>query len=176
MLNGESRFEELLKFFEKLDDEITRPTLSHHLRHLVEMQLVKQKVIQKKAGYGVNYTKKISYIPDYKKIEKFKDFVDLILDERRELDEWKKTMLSKPVNEQFETVLKFLILRNLIELKTRISFKLNENLGDEFILLALKNDYFRDEESWVIQKCIDDDLYRKEVLERIDESMAKLKE
>lgn len=155
------RFNELSRVVKDLNLGISKPTLSDHLRHLVENEYVTRTIEGVQCvTYSINF-KKIGKIKSYwKNAEKIAAF----------LEKDKDSFFSLPVDEQVKLILYFMQIQKLFEIQARIAFESDpSNFEKQFGVLFWTSSRFERHEAWMIKKCGRDEGYKKEVLKTIDE-------
>jgi DNA-binding HxlR family transcriptional regulator len=157
------RFNELHDALGEGDVEISKPTLSLHLKGLEQKKYVIRKVED---------VQNVSYRINLKEAVYSKGFVETIIKENKRLKEDKEYLYSLPVEEQVKEVLRNAGMISLSQLEVWISYLLNrkdgkERFGDMVMLMMLDSPAFHWAEKWVINKCISDENYRNNVLEAI---------
>ena len=161
------RFNELYRTLSDWRVKISKPTLSDHLKHLIEKEIVFREVVDvQNVIYRLNPSLEI---------EDFKNFADKNLRTDENLENEKEFLYSLPVDDQVEEVLRIIGLRTLASIKTRISFELNRTFGKGLTLMALNSPFLSRHENWIIEKSLENEDYRKKVLLKIDDLMDKIR-
>jgi DNA-binding transcriptional ArsR family regulator len=158
------RYSELEK---ALGDEFTPPTLSNHLKnHLVKWKIVDRKIDEdtRNTTYKINYDKITTsrkYIEWEKKRKK--DYIDNV-----------EFMFSLPVNEQITMVGGLWFNINLYKLKSLIEYMADKtNTDKRYAVLMWNNPKLLNYDLLIANKCMKDELYRKEVLKNIDNFLVE---
>jgi len=155
------RFNELSRLVRDLNLGISKPTLSDHLRHLVENEYVTRKV------EGVQ---RVTYSLNFEKIGKIKGYWKTAEKMAAFLEKDRDAFFSLPVKGQVKQLLRFMELRKLLEIQARIAFESNpSSFEKQFGVLFWTSSRFERHEVWMIEKCVKDVEYREEVLRTIDE-------
>ena len=158
-----SHFNQLYKTLndKKRGFKISKPTLSEHLKHLVKAGFVTRK---QEEGLQL-----VTYSVNFDKIGKIKGLWE---QQRRIVKDRKATekeFFSLSESEQVNIVLSGLSLRKLYEIKARIDYELDpKNFEKQFAVLFWTNPTLEFVEFLMIEKCVEDKEYRKEVLKIID--------
>lgn len=160
------KFNELYRTLRDWRVKISKPTLSDHLQHLIETDIVLREVVDVQ---NVNYSLNPSL-----DIKDFKYFADKNLRSDKELADEKKILFSMSIDDQVEEVLRIIGLRTLAKIKTRIIFELNRTFGNGLILMAIDSPFLSRHENWIIEKSLENEEYRKKVLLKIDDLMDKI--
>lgn len=155
---GPIHFNGLRKTLEKMKIA-SKPTLLEHLPHLVEKNYVTCRKEGQKKIYSVNYSK----------IGNTKKYVDMETNLIHFFAKNKECFFSLPVNEQVTGVLRFLCMKKLYELQTRIALELDpHSFEKQFGVLFWTNPVLENIEVWLIEKCVEDEKYREEILKVTD--------
>jgi len=146
---------------------ISKPTLSLHLKHLVEKKLVIRKVEDVKCvTYRINEQKLKNFM------KKFDDYVAYV----KWFSKEQKKFLSEPPRENFEFVFWIMVLERLRLMKYRILYACNPEDWDALLTLRVfeKEMFLTSWEKLVIKRCVEDENYRREALSWIEETWNKL--
>lgn len=155
------RFNELSRVVKDLHLGISKPTLSDHLKHLVENEYVTRTV------EGVQC---VTYSLNFEKIGKIKGYWEKAEKVAAFLEKDRDTFFSLPENEQVTLLLHFMNVRKLLEIQARIAFELDRSSFEkQFGVLFWTSSRFERHELWMIQKCVKDEKYREEVLKTINQ-------
>jgi DNA-binding HxlR family transcriptional regulator len=154
------RFNELHRTMNKMKIEISKPTLSDHLKHLVAGGYVTRKV---------EGLQQVTYILNYEKVTKTKGYWKRLKRIAEDFRENKQEFLSLPEEEQVKTVLGVLAVRKLQEIKMRVALELDpKNFEKQFAVMFWTSQALSFQEFWMIEKCVEDEAYRKRVFKMID--------
>lgn len=163
-------FNKLHKALKERGVEMSKPTLSSHLKHLVRAEYVRREEIE--GSQLVTYS-----VVNSERIEKIKGISEQmrsIVKDSVSKSKWgksanEKEFFSLSEDEQMKTVLDVLVGRKLNEIKARIAYELEpKNFENQFALLFWTSSFVTVSEYWVIKKCVKDEEYRKNVLKIID--------
>ena len=154
------RFNELRKFLSKSSVELSKPTLSQHLKHLTQKKMVIRRVEDvQNVSYEVNHKRfgNLEESARYIQIQRF------MIEENQAFD-------SASLDKQIDKVLETMILRNLHQLKAQIEFESNPRLKWEksMELTLLASPLFMHYENWLVAKCARDGEYREKIVQKID--------
>jgi len=159
-------FNRLGKELEKKGFPMPPPTLSTHLKHLTKMKLVtRRKTGKQTVSYKVNH-KKFNVKKNVERMEKIEKF---LYEQKRELD-------AKPLDEQIDFVLRFMILKNIDELKLLAQNVIEpENIFENNLKLMMIRKSFNDiYERWLLIKCKDNSKFGKKVIAKLDDMLSKI--
>jgi DNA-binding HxlR family transcriptional regulator len=161
-----THFNELLRELKTMNIEITTPTLTAHLKHLVDLGYVTRE--EEKNTQYVNYSL------NFDRISKISDVIETSEFLRKSLRTNEKEFFLMSEEEQIESVVNLAIFRVLEEIKACIDSLLEpSNLGKKIFAEFVDSPMVRFNEKWVIKKSVDDAQYRQRVL-RIIEDWEKL--
>lgn len=153
------RYSELEK---ALGDEFTPPTLSNHLKnHLVKWKIVNRNIDEdtRNTTYKINYDKFATsrkYVEWEKKRDK--DYNDNV-----------KFIFSLPVNEQITMLGGMWFMINLYKLKSLIEYMADKTNADKrYAVFMWNNPKLLNYDLLMANKCMKDELYRRELLKSID--------
>jgi DNA-binding HxlR family transcriptional regulator len=164
---GSAHFNELLKRLKKNKMEISRPTLSLHLKHLIAEGYISRS--DDKTSQYVTYSLTLDKIDGVKNIGQR---VKRIKNSWRETE---KEFLSLPIEEQLEELIFFLIHLKMEEIKAQIDYTLDpESLDKQVTLSFLKSPVLHLAENWMINEAIKDVSYKKLLLEKINNWILKI--
>ena len=168
IFGGESaHFNELLKRMKKNKMEISRPTLSLHLKHLIEEGYISRS--EDNASQYVTYSLNLDKIEGMKKIGQR---VKRIKNSRRETE---KEFLSLPIDQQVQQLILLLIQLKMEEIKAQIDYRLDPKSLDKQVTLSfLTSPILHLAEYWMINEAIKDESYKKALLKNIDDWKLKL--
>lgn len=163
----QAHFNELHKTLKKRGIVISVPTLSRHLKHLV------------KAGYVTREEKEglqlITYSVNYDKIGKIKGIWERTNRIAKSLRSSKREFFSQSEDQQVKIVLNVLVYRKLNEIKARIDYALDpKSFEKQFTLIFWTSPFLKVAEALVIEKSVEDEAYRKQILEVIDETLKPM--
>jgi len=158
----------LREFLTKSGGSLSKPTLSKHLKHLTEKEMVVRKIED---------VHNVSYEVDHKRFREFREYVQATAKSQRRLTEEEEIFDSKSIDDQINIVLGKMLLRNLRQLKTNIELELNPaTKGEKLAILQwLANPVFRYHEGLLIAKCKDDNEYGEKLLQKLDELIEEIK-
>jgi DNA-binding HxlR family transcriptional regulator len=154
--NDKLRFTELHQVLVAMGYKISRPTLSQHLKHLTRDGLVTRKVEDVK---NVSY----SVVKDFMMLK------PLVEKATKRFNEDREDYYSMSPEDQTLEVNRQIIFKNLFQLEARIAFSSEGKPQDSFTIMYLEMPYFRRYEDWLVNKCLEDEGYRKRVLQKINE-------
>jgi DNA-binding HxlR family transcriptional regulator len=163
LLEKEAHFNELYRILKQRGIEKSMPTISLHLKHLVDAGYVKRE--PKEGSQLVIYSVSIEV---GKELTEIFDRIKNILGLYKRYDS-KKEFFELSEETQIATVLDVLNISKLYEIKARIAYGLEpEIFENELALLFWSSSLLRLSEFWMVKKCIEDKEYRKEILKIID--------
>lgn len=143
--NKNRHFNELHANLNKIRNlEISKPTLSEHLKHLQRLKLITRKREGKqRVKYEVNWTK-LKYLQETIESQKI----------LKRITENEETFTSLPMEEQVMFVTNVLSLRNLKELKLEILDTIEPNKNFEHnVQYAFTHQFFDLYRTWFIKNC-----------------------
>lgn len=159
------RFNELHKRMNKMGFELSKPSLLDHLKHLTELKFLVRK------EEGVQH---VTYRLDKRKIGNAKKYVDQTKAIQRDAEKDREYLFSLDVKDQIRFVAGIVGLRKLCGIQAMVDFKLDpENIGKFFSFLFWNSPVPQYHEHWMIEKCLADEEYRKQVFKAIDEWIGK---
>jgi len=168
IIGEKKRFNHLHDFLLDRGVELSKPTLSQHLKHLTQEKIVIRKVED---------VQNVSYEVNHKKFGELERDVQSTLKSRRLIAEADQIFNSSSLDDQMTTVLEKMILRNLRRLKTYVELELRPSKKWEksLQLALLSNPIFRHHEGLLIAKCKEDREYGKKLLQKLDELIKEVK-
>jgi DNA-binding HxlR family transcriptional regulator len=171
LLEEKIRFNKLYDLLNENAVELTKPTLSLHLKHLTKKKLGIRKVEDvQNASYEINHKKLNDSAKGLKStLDRFATF-------KRAVDEDEQAFNSASIDDQTNITLKTMILRNLQQLKTQIELKSNHVTSWEksMELMLLTSSFFERYEKLILEKCESDKEYREKILEKISELIKEI--
>jgi DNA-binding HxlR family transcriptional regulator len=169
-----THFNKLHRELKNKDMEMSKPTLSLHLKHLTDSGIV----IRKK----VENTQLVSYSLNSDNAEKIKEFVERgmkimnikIINSSLHREE---EFLASSAEEQFYMYLSSMLQTKLQEIKAQIDYKLDpQNLGKKILKNLLNSPILQADEMLIIKNSVENEYYRKKILKIIDDYLEKLEE
>jgi DNA-binding transcriptional ArsR family regulator len=163
VIGEKKRFNKLYEFLREKGMELTKPTLSLHLKHLTREKMVIREVKDAQiVYYEVNHKR----FRDFEETVKSQHVIRMI----EFLDQEKQAFDSASLQKQIDIVFDTMILRNLRHLKTQIEFESNSvrKWEKSLELQLLENPLFMVRETWLVAKCAKDEEYRGKVLQEIN--------
>ena len=121
------QFNQLHRYLKNNNLQMSKPTLSDHLKHLVKSGIVNRK--ENEGKQSVTYSLNPEKIGTSK--EFFKQMKETIRDERKN----KKKFFDYPEKEQVQIVLKELIGRKLNEIKAYVDYRLNPTFDKQLAFM-----------------------------------------
>jgi DNA-binding transcriptional ArsR family regulator len=166
---GKKRFKELHEILLKTGVPMSKPTLSNHLTHLTEANLVIRKLEE---------VHNVSYDINHEQVDEFAKQVKLTVKSQERITEEEKWFNSMKADDQIDVVLEKMLLINLRQLKLNIEIELNPKSKAKNLLLLhwLAHPIHRHFESLLIFKCKNDEKYGELVLQKLDEIIEQIKE
>jgi DNA-binding PadR family transcriptional regulator len=165
---GESHFNQLWKTLNDRGLPISKPTLSSHLKRLVKDGYVKR---EEKEG-----TQLVGYTANLEKTFRIKEYWKRTKTIVKPCEENKQKFLSIPESKQVSIVLELWLRKKLNEIKANVNFRLDrENLDKEMALLFLTSPLLDFAEHWLVQKCTEDEEYKKRIFREIDGLLKRTK-
>jgi DNA-binding HxlR family transcriptional regulator len=172
------RFNELLRSLKKLGVKITKPTLTEHLKHLIELNLVERREEDfQYVSYGL--TKEAGEIFKDIPVEELRKWIEATTNDEhlptilRPLKMTRKEFYASLSAEQLDkmaiTDLSDILAMNLFELKTFIEYDLNvdryKSTSDFWDFVG--NPLYRLQEKSVAENCRASDEYKKLLFDKI---------
>ncbi len=164
---GELRFTQLKAILLEYRVKMPEATLLDHLRHLTGKKLVLRRLID---------VKNVTYRPNIEKFEEFQGFLDEVAKSKKKLAEMKNDFLSSSIEDQITEVLRNEIALNLEALKSTILFEKYGKFEDGFKAGLYQGNQMRILTSILIQRCLQDEEYRKKVFREIEVLKKRLVE
>lgn len=161
----EMRFTELYNEVTEAGLEMERPTLVDHLKHLTGHRLVLRRVID---------VQNVTYRFNNQKYGKVREYINFSNEFINKLKENTSVFLSRPVSKQVEEVILHDTMRRLDLLKYRILFASDRKFEYGLAIKILELSGLRYYEHLLINKCLEDEQYQKEVLQEINETEKKI--
>jgi hypothetical protein len=162
---GKLRFNEL---YEIHRTEMAKPTLSLHLKHLVNGRFVVRKV---EDVQNVSYQANLKKLSNTETFRKNREVLTKFLKGNIE------NFVSLSLDEQIGNVFCVMMVKALHELKARIEFKSDPCDWQKeltFSLWADPNSSVPLLEKWLVTLCVRDEQYRKKVFEKIEQLIRKV--
>jgi arginine repressor len=162
IVREEIRFNDLYRMLNKHGFEVSKPTLSEHLKHLTKKKII----LRRKTGI-----QSISYKPNF---EKFRNLGETSagLNEllKLHLDAMEKYKVL-PIKEQVEYVHSFMVLQELFLLKTEMLYTFEpEKRLDHFLNYLFTIQYFEVFKDWLLNNCQKNpEKYKGEATKAIDD-------
>lgn len=173
------RFNELHRYLKMFGTEISKPTLSDHLKHLTKFKLIKRKHEDfQNVSYSLteeihsmlevspedikkwleDFEKNINKLPPHLRIVKF--------DEK----EYYEKLPEPELDHQIDLDLKWSFCLNLHELKNMINYdlKLDKDKSITAFWKFIGNPLYRMHEKSIAMNCRNSERYRKKLFEKID--------
>jgi DNA-binding transcriptional ArsR family regulator len=141
--------------------EISKPTLSEHLKHLVKAGHVTRKKDKGKKQM-------VTYSLNLEKISKLKGYVEQMKKSIDSEQKNKKMFFSYPKKDQVQKMFEDLTYRKLKEIKARVDYGLNPDFEKSLAVRFWVNPLQRLAETWMINECIKNEEYRKKIFDIID--------
>jgi DNA-binding transcriptional ArsR family regulator len=161
----EGHFNELYRLISKRNKRFSKPTFNTHLKHLMT------------AGYVTRTPEKgqlVTYSLNLEKIGKMKEYSERVKRIVKSEYESKEEFFSLTEKEQVSTLLDFLSLRKLNEIKAQIEYGLDpESFEKWFAVRFWAHPALERVTVWMIKKCVEDEVYRKNILKIIDDILEK---
>lgn len=165
---SQSHFNELHKTLNSRGITISKPTLSSHLKTLVEAGYVKR---EEKEGVQV-----VTYTVNLPKILRIKEYWKRAKSIGKSFGQNKKEFLSFSESQQVSIVLNLWLEKKLNEIRANVDFRLDrENLDKRIALMFWSSPLLDFAEQWLMQKCVEDEGYRKRVFKEIEASLKRIK-
>jgi DNA-binding transcriptional ArsR family regulator len=167
-MGGSSSFNKLCEFLPENGFNLSVPTVSKHLKFLVEAGYVKR---ERKGSQMIIYS------VDFSKIGEVGSFWERTKRIAKSIQKNRDEFYSLSEDKQVSNLLSVLIYRGLNEIKAETDFRLDSRSFEKrFVLMFWNSGFLRLAESWVIEKCVKDEVYRKQIFKLIDEWLKKLSE
>lgn len=161
----QAHFNELYGLVSKRSRKFSKPTFNTHLKHLEEDGYVTRTPDK---GQLVTYSLNLEKIG---KTREYNEQIKRILKSDRDNREW---FFSLPEKEQVSTILTFLNVRKLYEIKALIVYGLDPESFEKWFAAKLwSNPLLERANLWMIKKCVEDEAYRKKILEIINNVLEK---
>ena len=161
-----AHYNELYELVSKRNRKFSKPTYNDHIKHLEE------------AGYIIRTPDKgqlVTISVNFEKIGKTKEYYEQIkrvIKSERKNKEWFFSLTEK---EQVHNLLVFLTERKLHEIKAQIDYELDSESFDKWFAVKLWSNPLLDRINiWLLEKCIEDEVYRKKILKIIEEILGEI--
>ena len=145
--------------------KFSKPTFNTHLKHLQE------------AGYVKRTPDKgqlVTYSLNLEKIGEMKEYAERVKRIAKSQKENMQEFFSLPEEKQINILLHFLEIRKLYEIKSRIEVELIPDSFEKwFVLKFWAHPALEQVTAWVVKKCAKDEIYRKKILEIIDDVLEE---
>ena len=160
---GEMRFNQLYRFLEKEGIQLSRPSFRDHLQHLTEKGLVERD------EEDIQY---VTYRLNRDKFRKMPEVVKRNKEILAKIDMERKDFDSRPIDKQFEDVLRLLVFKGLIEMELEIG---DMNYYEKLVATHhLKDRVYNRILVWFTQNCLKDEKKREEALKMIASAKSKV--
>ena len=171
------RFNELYRSLRKFGTDISKPTFSDHLNHLMKKGLIKRKVED-----AQNVTYRLSNEKIFDSSKDVNEVIGVVERLRRSLEgvgenyfpELKivdiKKLTGKKLEQQIESDLNMVLKFSLYELKAVVNYELriNERESDTDFWRFIGNPLYRAFERSIVDNCRENDEYKTKFLEKMD--------
>jgi DNA-binding HxlR family transcriptional regulator len=158
------RFNKLHDRLAELGLEMPKSTLSDHLKHLTEVEMVIRKVED---------VQKVSYAINMKGIANLKEAIERTIENKKLFDRERKKFFSEPLEDQINDILFSSFYTTLLRLKHWILYKTYGKFEDGILLRFVNSNFFKLKERQVVEKAVKDEEYRKAILQTIESSLKK---
>jgi len=171
------RFNQLLRTLRKLGTKITQPTLSDHLQHLLEKNLIEKEEGFQRAVYRLREDISAVLNPSPQELREWLDTFDNdnnLPKHLRRLKFSRKDLFEKlsdrEIDEKTVKDLADVLTRNLHELKSVISYDLEISKfeSDEAFWKFVGNPSYRMQEKSIVEDCRANEAYKEKLFEKID--------
>jgi DNA-binding transcriptional ArsR family regulator len=157
----QAHFNELYRIFLGKRVKFSKPTLSNHLKHLVDAGYVTR---TPEKGQLVTYSLNLEKIGESKEIMERAKRIEQ--SERKNREEF----FALTEKKQVDLLLNFLLERKLYEIQALIEYKLDpESFGKWLTVRWWDSPMLEQPKFWIVKKCVEDETYRKKILKIIDE-------
>jgi hypothetical protein len=160
------RFNELV---DSLSKEMTKPTLSLHLKHLwKDNKFVIRRVVD---------AQNVIYQINFRRVEKTKSFKEGYETVTDFMKEEIPNFAGLSIDDQFQFVLNRKVIKALFELKARIEYASDSSNWQNQMLLSLWTDPDTSvpfPETWLIELCKNNKEYREKIFQKIDGTLQKI--
>lgn len=147
--------------------EMSDPTLSDHLKHLVRDGYVTRE------EELVEHRLKVTYSLNYEKINQVKGMLEAKKKIESYFEKSKEKFLSLPVERQVYNILESLVQIRIRLIKACIDFGLNpKSFEKKFLVQSWGRSGLLESESWLVEKAVRNEKYRKEFLKAVDKLIA----
>lgn len=165
---GQSHFNQLHKTLNSRGISISKPTLSNHLKRLVKAGYVKRE-----ENEGVQL---VTYTANWPEITRIKEYWKRAKTIGKFYGKNKKEFLSLSESEQVSIILNVWLEKKLNEIKANIAFRLDsENLDKGIAFMFWTSPLLDYAEHWLMEKCVEDEGYRRRVFKEIDKWLSRRK-
>ena len=171
------RFNQLLRTLKKLGTKITQPTLSDHLQHLLEKNLIEKEEGFQRAVYRLREDINAVLNPSPQELREWLDTFDNDENLPKHLRPLKfsrkdlfKKLSEKEIDEKTVKDLADVLTRNLHELKSVINYDLEISKfeNDEAFWKFVGNPAYRMQERSIVEDCRASEEYKRMLFEKID--------
>jgi len=164
-----THFNELFRELKKRNMEMSKPTLSAHLNHLIELNYVTKK--------DEENTQFVTYSLSNEKTSKMKEVAERAKKLAKTFKENEKDFYSLSEEEQVATVVAVELSRKIEEIRALIEYKLHPNdLGKIVYANFLDSPLLNIGEKWIIKKSLEDEQYCKRIFKLLDDWEKRFKE
>lgn len=161
----EAHFNELYKLIrEKMKlKKFSKPTFNTHLKHLMEAGFVKR---------TPDKGQKVTYSLNLEKIGEMKEYAERVKRITKNQNENMQEFFALTEEKQINRLLGFQNYRKLYEIKARIELELEPDSFEKLFILNFFNLPALEQLTvWVVKRCVKDEVYRKKILEIIENSL-----
>jgi DNA-binding HxlR family transcriptional regulator len=162
-----------VRFTQSRARKISKPTLSEHLKHLLERKLIIRKVEE---AQNVSYSPNPKRVPSTIPADDF-EILDFLQKFGTKMPKKSKEIMDRAAIQDLDDM----ILLNLLELKAIIDYELNireqykSGQSNAEFWQFLGNPAYRRIEMMIVDECKEDEGYKKILFKKIDEIISEIK-
>ena len=157
-----THFNELFRELKERNMEMSKPTLSAHLKHLVE-----QEYVIKKEEENSQF---VTYSLNTEKTEQLKEVANRTKKIAKAFKENEREFYSLSEEDQVSVVIATELSRKVEEIRALIDYRLHPNdLGRIVYANFLDSPLLYIGQKWIIKKSLEDEHYRKKILKLLDD-------
>jgi predicted transcriptional regulator len=155
-------FNGLYKELRKNKMELSKPTISMHLNHLIEKGFVERK--EKEGTQFVYYNLNVKQIEKLKELEDSRKWLD------KQARDGMNNFYALTEEQQIERLINIIVFNKLEEVKAEIELALDpDDFAKRFRYNFVSSPLFQFGQNWIVQKCAIDKAYHDKILKVISE-------
>ena len=168
LIREEIRFNELYRLLNEHGFDVSKPTLSEHLKHLTKKKIaIRKRGGKQKITYRINFER-------FNILDKSSDALNALLELHLREEKWYKAL---PINEQVQYVHGLMMLQDLFLLKTELLYASEPDRKlEHFLNLLFAVRYFNIFRDWLLTSCQENPQLREEAMKAISKIAQKYSE